>query len=166
MYPWNFARKRKVLTLHAEGPPEAVWAFRYAYPDDCVKFREIENQIGPDADAHPFKVEMDSTGESKSILTNVKDACGIYTLDQKNPGVYSAYFVNLLSWVIASNIGFSLTGKQAVVDRALGNVFNLQVMAPALNSDEEVKTPPRDAEHIRYRNGSTGTTDARVLRSS
>jgi hypothetical protein len=108
---------------------------------------------------------MDSTGESKSILTDVEDACGIYTFDQKNPGVYTSYFVNLLSWVIAGNIGYSLTGKQAVVDRALGNVFNLQVMAPAMNAQEEMKDPPRDADWIRHRHGTVSTRDATIIRN-
>lgn len=166
MYPWNFARMRAVLSLHAEDPPEGVWAFRYSYPNNCVVAREIENVIGPDQDAHPYKVELASDGESKSILTNVEDATLIYTFDLTNPNFYSSFFVNLLSWILASNIGFSLTGKQAIVDRALGQVLNLQIMAPAMNANEEVKVPPRDADWIRERQGARRVPDARILRSS
>jgi hypothetical protein len=166
MFNWNFAKKRITLSAHSEDPPDGIWAFRYSYPSDCVVAREIENIIGPDADAHPFKVEMASDGESKSILTNIEDANLICTFDQANPNMYTSFFVMLLSWVLASNIGFSLTGKQSVVDRALGNVLNLQVMAPAMNANEEVDKPPRDADWIRARQGVRRAPDARILRSS
>lgn len=164
MYNWNFAKKRLALTAHSEAPPEAVWGFRYAYPTDCAVARELENPLGPDADAVPFQVEMASDGESRSILTNLEDAVLIYTFKLTNPNFYTSFFVLLLSWVIASNIGFSITGKQSVVDRALGNVLNLQVMAPAMNANEQVKKPPRDAEHIRKRDGSGPIPAARILR--
>lgn len=166
MFPWNFARQRVLLSLHAEAAPEGIWAFRYSYPDNCAVAREIENEIGPDADNHPFEVQLASDGESKSIVTNVECATLVYTQNLTNPNMYSSFFVNLLSWIIASNIGFSLTGKQAVVDRALGQVLGLQIMAPAMNANEKAEKPPRDADWIRARQGVRRAPDARILRSS
>lgn len=165
MFNWNFARKRATLSLHAEAAPDGVWAFRYTYPADCISAREIENPLGPDADAMPFEIETDSNG-FKSILTNVEDAKLIYTFDQKNPNTFTTFFTSLLAWVLASNVTYSLTGKQSNVDRALNNVLNLQIMAPAMDANERVDRKPREAEAIRFRNGESRVANAPITRST
>lgn len=163
-FDWNFARKRAVASLHSEDPPAGLWAFRYSYPADCVAMREIENKLGPDADAHPFEVEAAADGY-KSILTNVEDATLIYTFRNTNPNTYTPFFVNYLSWIVASNITYSLTGKQSNVQNALSQVLNLQIMAPAMDANERVDRKPREAEVIRFRNGSSRVADAPITRS-
>ena len=80
---WSFARKRQMLASHPDPIPlNERWHFRYVYPADCLKFREIENPLGPDADAIPFTIESSDNGLEKTILTNVEEATGIYTFDQ------------------------------------------------------------------------------------
>jgi len=151
MFDWNFARKRKALSLADEDAPSGIWTYRYSYPADCVQAREIQNVVSVISDAHPFEIEMESDGETKTILTDIEDAILIYTFDQTNPNTFSTFFVDLLAWVLASFVTYSLTGKQSNVDRSLKQVLNLQIMAPAMNANERVGREPRDADHIRGR---------------
>ena len=115
-HDWNFARKRRTLTTHAEDPPEGVWGFRYVYPGDCVAARKIENPTAsaplvwiqnftdPETrgDAIPFEVEMNDAGNEKTILTNLDDAKLVYTFDQTDAGVYSPllYWRSLGPWLV------------------------------------------------------------------
>lgn len=147
---WNFARKRLTLVLHSQAAPEGQWSFRYVYPTDCVKAREIENPLGPDADAVPFEVETDDNG-AKSILTDLEDAKLIYTYMQNNENQYSPLFVELLSWILASKIAFTLTGKRSVMIDAIAVAKDLTLVAPSSSLNEAVRRKPREAEWIRGR---------------
>ena len=150
-YDWNFARKRQTLALHSDDPPEGVWGFRYQYPADCVALRNIVNPLGPDADAIPFEVEMNDTGETKTILTDMEDAVMAYTFNQSVTVMYSPFFVMTFSYLLAHHIAFSLTGKTKIRDTMIGIYDNLILTAPAHNANERVGKPPRDADWIRGR---------------
>src|SRR3546814_8520623 len=67
-YNWTFARKRLALAIHNDDPPEGLWNFRYQYPADCLKAREIENPGGPDMDA--IKYEIETSLDRKSTRLN------------------------------------------------------------------------------------------------
>lgn len=164
-FDWNFARKRIVLTTHGEDPPEGVWGFRYKYPSDCVSARKIENptgsspliwvqsftQPGSIGDAIPFEVEMNAAGNVKTILTNLDDAILVYTFNQADAGLYAPLFVEALSWAVASHIAFTLTGKRSIAGDARQAFTNIMLMAPAMDANERVEKPPREAEVIRGR---------------
>ena len=70
-FDWNFCRKRIELAAHSEAPPLSVWGFRYQYPADCLVARKIEYAWAPPANAVPFTVETESTGQEKTILTDL-----------------------------------------------------------------------------------------------
>jgi hypothetical protein len=150
-FDWSFARKRQALALHPEDAPDGIWTFRYQYPADCVAFRKIQNPLGPEADAVPFEIELSSDGLTKTILTDCEDAIGVYTMDLETTSLFSAFFVEALSFMLAHHIAYSVTGKRSLRQDML-NTFNEYILrAPAQNANEAVDRPERDAVHIRAR---------------
>lgn len=150
-YNWNFARRYKALALHDDAPP-ANWLFRYQYPADCLKGREIDNPLGKEADAIPYKAEAANDGVTMSILCNIENAVLIYTFDQMNTGMYSKNFINALAHYLGSRIAPTLTGKRDLVQEQM-NWYSLWLRkAEADDANENVEDKPRDAEWIRARN--------------
>jgi hypothetical protein len=166
-YDWSFARKRIALTTHSEDPPDGVWGYRYQYPADCLVAREIENPSGersasgivrlpssfsyPDPDAIPFVVEVNSDGSEKTIFSDLAAATVIYTFDQQTTGMFTPFFVELLAFLIAHHIAFTLTGKRTLSADMLQKYQMLLLQAPAVDANEQVSPPPRDSDIIRGR---------------
>lgn len=157
-FDWSFARKRLILATHGDDPPIASasdtsggrWQYRYQYPADCISLRFLENPLGPDADPVPFEVEI-SDNETKSIVTDLDDAVGVYTFDQTNTAMFSLHFVSTLSWLITSRIAFPVTKKLDYAARAAENYNRYLRRAPALNANERVQPTPRDGDIVRAR---------------
>lgn len=150
-YDWGFARKRIAMAASSDDPPEGIWSYRYQYPVDCVKAREIENPLGSTADAIPFAVEQTSDGSAKTILTNTEEAKLIYTRNVEETSLFPAHFVDTLSAQLASRISLKLTGKRTIRDD-MQKLYNALLMAaPAHDANEAVRDKPREAEWTRAR---------------
>ncbi len=166
-FNWNFARKRIVLALHGDDPPEGVWEFRYQYPVDCLKARVIENPriavrstgffgrtfdelTGLQLDAIPFQVEIAPNG-TRSILTNLEDAKLVCTFDQENTAVFTELFVEAFSRALASKIAFALTGKLQSSEAQLRIFFAILDRATTADANEQTEVKPRDADWVRNR---------------
>lgn len=145
---WSFARKRLLLALHGEAPPTGIWAYRYQYPADCIFARRIVNPISKSSDQVPFDIEVDSTGETKTILTDSEEAVLIYTKDVSNPTLFSNLFVDALSHLLASYIGYSPTGTMATKTKEFELYAALLSLASAGNANEQAAAPMRDAPWI------------------
>jgi hypothetical protein len=150
-FDWNFARKRIDLATHSDDAPSNEWVYRYQYPSDALVIRRLENPNGKTDDAVPFEVENSESGEEKTILTDLQDARAVYTFDNQNPDMYSAVFINALASLLASYIGFVLTGKKAVVADNLQRYMVFLRMAEATRANERVEAQPRDTDWIRGR---------------
>lgn len=166
-YDWNFARKRVTLALDDEDPPENIWEFRYIYPSDCIVARRLqqpEYAINPlfstshftmsEPDAIPFTIEMNSTGNEKTILTDLEDAILVYTFDQEDINTFTNHFIYTFSYALGYNIAFQLTGKRST-QQDMFQYYNILVGQAAMHdANEMVDRPPREAEHIRARTSS------------
>lgn len=148
-WDWSFARKRASLAVHGDDPP-SEWTYRYQYPADCIAARFIENPAGKLADPVPFTVEYSDDG-TKSILTDTEEAILIYTRDATEPLLFSEFFIDVFSLVLASKIAFALTGRKAIKDDMAARAHQLLVYAPAMDASEQQEAPPREASHIRGR---------------
>jgi len=148
---WNFARRRLTLATHSDDPPSGVWAYRYQYPSDCVAFRKIQNPAGETADAIPFEIELSDNQETKSILTDLDDAVGVYTMNLTQVTLFSEFFVQLLGFALATQVAYPLTGKKEIREGMEATFQNMLRVAPAVNANEQVGAQPRDAEWIRGR---------------
>jgi len=150
-FNWPFARKRQTLALLSGEDPPAEWSYRYAYPSDCVKARFIVNPVGKAADAIPFTVETISSGSLKSILTDLETAVMIYTFDQSDPTLFSSKFIDALSYRVASNIAFQITGDPELSAQVFKIYQTVLRSATGSSAQEGIDQLPRDAEWIRSR---------------
>ena len=156
-FDWNFARKRQLLAEHSEDAPSGDWNYRYVFPADCLVAREIVPPSGWQDDAIPFKIETESTGTAKTILTDQGTATLAYTFDLKDTTLFSDFFVELLSYNLASKIAFAMTAKVNLKQLMVQMYQNMLAAAPAQNANEGVQRGPRDAEWVRGRGPTSNT---------
>lgn len=146
---WDFARKRLALAEHSDDPPAGQWLYRYQYPADCLKARQIENPLGPTADAIPFEIEI--SNEQKTILTDAEDAVLIYTYDTESVGLWSPMFISAFSYLLAHYIAFTITGNRTTKEKMM-EAFGAWVrLATGSNAQEGQERAPRQADGIRAR---------------
>jgi len=149
-FNWPFARKRQTLALLTEAAPDE-WSYKYAYPSDAVKARWIVNPVGKEADAIPFTVETVIDGSSKCILTDLENASLIYTFDQTDPALFSSKFIDALSYRVASNIAFQITGDPELSKQVFQIYQQVLRSAGGSAAQEGIDQIPRDSEWIRAR---------------
>ena len=145
---WNFARKRLTLALHSEAAPTDVWTYRYQYPADCIYARRLANPSGKNQDQVPFEIELNSTCEEKTIVTNLESAVLIYTRNIVTPGLFSTLFVDAIAHLLASYVAYSLTGVRSTKDKEMEIYMGMIRLASGHNANEQAETPPRDAPWI------------------
>lgn len=165
-FDWSFARRRLTLALHADDPPDGVWGFRYQYPADALVMRFLQspsNAASTDTifqawdtettagNAVPYVIEIDDAKESKTILTNLEDAIGVYTFDLETTSLFSKLFIQTLAANLGFHIAMALTGKSDIRKEQYDRFLELLTFAPAANANEEVPKAPREAEWIRGR---------------
>jgi hypothetical protein len=148
-YAWTFAHARETLAAHVNDP-SADWGYRYIYPVDSIKIRELERPLGKDADPIPFIVELATNG-TKSILTDLGSAVAIYTKTSTNPLLYTPGFIEAIATTLAAHIAFPLTGKTKLAQYLESRASLLLRAAPALDANEQQEAKPRDAEATRGR---------------
>lgn len=143
-FDWNGARRRSTLSLHTDAtPPE--WAVRYKMPSGCVAFRKIQNPGGDLAPPIPFRQELSSNGEEKTILCNTGDAVGVYTWDQQNLDLLGEWFGMTMAHLMASMMAIGLTGKSELRNDNFNLWRNMLAVAEAndanQNRDEDQQAP-------------------------
>lgn len=149
-HPWNFATKRVALT--DIGSPPSDWVYRYDYPSDCLKFREIQRLSKTDAPI-PFTVEAEDDGSGLSVLTDMASAVGIYTWDVTNTALFSPQFASSLSWYLASELAPALSGSETVQQAALTVYRNTMAAGQATDSSEGQADPELNSPWERARLG-------------
>ena len=158
---WTFARKRLELALDEEDAP-LDWDYRYQYPSDCIVARRIVNfglssynnwrvPYDNETDAIAFEVELASTGDRHTILTNQAEAVLLYTRDISDTYMFSNHFIHAMSYALAGYMAFKLTGKLAVKQLMEQNFVRTITQAAAINANEGIAKAPRDAEWLRAR---------------
>ena len=149
-FDWNFARKRLALAEHSEAPPDE-WVYRYQYPADCVKFRLLENPLGPQEDPVPYAVEVESTKAVRTILTDLGEATGIYTFDCVTTGLFSPHFALTFSYSLAHYMAFAITGKMSVKKDMLQIYMSLVSAAATTDAQEGAPRAERQGSSVAAR---------------
>lgn len=147
-YNWNFARRRQTLAEHSDDPPSGVWTYRYQYPSDCVKFRKLQNPAGELAPPIPYEIEVADDLKTRSILTDLEDAVGVFTFDQEVTALYTPLFVSMFATALGANIAWTLTAKSELEDKMVQRFIGLQQNAEASNANEQASPEPKDADWI------------------
>jgi len=146
-YDWGFARRRRALASHSEAPPDE-WAYRYQYPADCVEFRRIWNPLGRNVPPVPFTQETAETDGTRSILTDLDEAIGVWTMDVVDTSMFSVAFATSLSHLIAARSAIAITKKQSLMERQYGLFQSLSRKAVAQDANANALAPPRNAVWI------------------
>lgn len=147
-FPWGFASRLVTLAADSDDAPELRWLYRYQYPAGTIKVQYLENPAGPDAPPVPFKIELDSTGTRRTIVTNLADATAVVTGDVTDPGLFTFHFVDTMAHLLASKIAFPLTGKRAIAQSEGQLWFAGLAMASGQNANEGQEDLPVDADFI------------------
>lgn len=147
-HDWNFATKH--ITLAQIETDSEEWAYRFAYPNDCLKARRIISGQKR-ASSHKFKVATDTDTQNRTILCDVNPAILEYTVRAQNSESYDPLFVEALSLRIASFIAFSLTGKTRLRNDALNLYQEIIASARLADAQEGKAEDPVDPEWLSAR---------------
>lgn len=142
-HEWNFATRR--VALGDIGNPPAIWAYRYDYPSNALKIREIE-RASKDDPPIPFVVEEEDDGSGLCILTDKVNAVAVYTVNVENTALFSPGYVSTLAWYLASEMAPGISGKESLQEACLTVYRNTGAAAQAIDSsegeaDEELDSP-------------------------
>lgn len=115
-YPWSFASKRVALALLPEKPDAYTYAYRQ--PSDALYVRRLyqKGSCKPWDNKH-YKCTADKEG--RVIYTRVEFAEVEYTADITDTSLFDDGFIEALSWKLAAEVAFTLTGKQDIAANAI-----------------------------------------------
>jgi len=149
VFDWTFARARQALAKLAEAAP-AEWEYRYAYPTDCVAARYIATASGVE-DAIPYETVLATDRASRNILSDLDAACLVYTANITNPNLFSAAFIEALSWKLGSEVGPSLGANNKIIDAAKAGFVTALQQASVQDIKQGENRAARDAAHLEAR---------------
>ncbi len=158
-FRWNFAKARQSLSVHTETEPEGIWAVRYNLPADMAKARYVVNPAGRETPRIPYQIEL-ATDKTLCLLTNIQDACLVYTMDMANAGLFPTTYVTALSHLLAARMAIAMTGKKSHQDAQYRLASAAISTARASNANEAAEPPPSDADWITARSGGTDFSPA------
>ena len=116
-YEWTFADRTEELGTSNDAPP-TDWAYRYNYPDSCVKPHEIVNATRNE-DRTAFKVELAADDNTPTILCDIDGACLRFTTSKfANPGKWPAHFVDAVTYKLAIKLAGALKNQSNVLVQA------------------------------------------------
>lgn len=151
LFDWSFARKRMSPALDSNDPPSGVWAYRYQYPADAIAVRYIQNPAGRAADPVPFQIELPTSPEVKTILTDVAEAVVVYTSNITIPSLYPPSFVNAFALILAARLMRTVRGDDKLKAEVAKEYEKMIMIAGSMNARQGREGPPRDAIWIEGR---------------
>lgn len=136
-YPWPFATRRKTLALLDTEPGDYQYAYRY--PTGCVAIRKLFDEKYRFVPEYQ-KYKILSDGEGRVIYANVKNCVCEYTADVTDCDLYDEGFIEALSWKLAGEIAFKLTGNANIQNTCLQayNAFFDEGSTDAENEQNEL----------------------------
>jgi hypothetical protein len=167
---WNCVRRTVALSdVTATFAPPARWAYRFAYPANCLRVWRIEDPAGTPLWRWPmpvqgFEVLMDqdpasSNKPTRYICSNWTGISAVFTeyAFDATKGDYEALFDDMLidaaSWGLAAEIASPLTGNASIISAASNKAAQLVADAAAANANESATNNMDDypAESLQVR---------------
>lgn len=148
---WNFSRVH--LTLASSGTPPSRWAYSYAYPSDCLKFRGFDwGSPLPYPLCLSMDFEVGSDGTNRFIYSNIPQAIGVYSQRVTDPNRFEPAFAFAFSVALAAMTALPLTNKLDLKVRLEGEAqaFIEQAIASTANEQTGKERVP-DAESLTVR---------------
>ncbi len=137
-FPWTFATRRVQLAQLTDTPQDYLYAYRY--PSGCLYLRKLYNENYDNIPAlTSYQLASDKSGQV--IYTNEEKVSAEYTADIDDCGLFDEHFIDVLSWRLAAEMAFKLTGNMQLTQMAEQQYSNLYLEAIANSEDEQnVKT--------------------------
>lgn len=139
-FPWTFATKRVQLAMVDEKAPD--FKYVYQYPADALAVRLMynENFTGLPRN-NEYRILSSSTG--RKIYTNIENAWLEYTADIKDANIFDAQFVEALSWKLAAEMAYSLTGNMNIANNCVQAYNAYMIEAVGSDAAEDNKLDPQ-----------------------
>ncbi|MDN6861938.1 MULTISPECIES: hypothetical protein [Pseudomonas] len=117
-FPWPFAES--IVALADLGSPAPGWAYRYRYPADCLKVRDIvqpgfRRSLTSDMQI-PYKIGYDAGG--RVIHTDQPEAVCHFTFRVEDPTFFDPQFADVLAWRLSMDLALPLAAKTDLVQFA------------------------------------------------
>lgn len=150
-FPWPFAES--IVALASLGSPAPGWAYRYRYPADCLKLRDIvvpgkRTTITSDQRI-PYKIGYDAGG--RVIHTDQPDASCRFTFRVEDSTFFDPNFSNALAWRLAMDLALPLSSKSDLQQFSTQQ-YNLALsIAKGSAFQESQDDPDPESEFIRVR---------------
>lgn len=151
-FNWPFARR--IATLADIGAPPINWQYRYRYPVDCLKVRNlvVEGMRAPNKDNRiPFQVLGDEASSAKAIVTDQISAIAEYTARITDVNLFPPAFVSALAWGLAVEIAIPLTTDMKRVQVAQQMYLSALRDAESTAAGEQEEEPMPESDFITAR---------------
>lgn len=150
-FPWPFAES--IVALASLGSPAPGWAFRYRYPADCLKVRNIvvpgQRMTMTSDQRIPYKIGYESGG--RVIHTDQIDAACRFTFKVEDSTFFDPAFADVLAWRLAMDLALPLSSKSDLQQFATQQ-YNLALsIAKGSAFQESQDDPDPESEFIRVR---------------
>ena len=150
-FPWPFAES--IVALADIGSPAPGWAFRYRYPADCLKVRDIvqpgwRRALRSDQQT-PFALGYDSGGWV--IHTDQPEAACRFTFKVEDSTFFDAQFADALSWRLAMELALPLSSKPDLQQFATQQFRQALTVAEGSAFQESQDDPEPESEFITVR---------------
>lgn len=152
-FPWNFARKRKVLSLNATAP-EFGYADAYNLPNDYLELVFVGDNYNDD-------YETEYSVEGGQLLIDNSGAASLnicYVYDIKEVAKFDALFVDLLTAELAIRFSNSLTGVNKSMKEIKAWRDDVRGQARAKNGQENPVKRREVSQIITRRKAVTSTS--------
>lgn len=111
-YDWGFAKR--IDQLAQIDLQHFGWAYVYAYPSQCLQVLRIYNDQGESLVHKNDVIDQwdifNISGGRQALACDVTAARAEYVVDIRDATLYSAQFSDALSWRLAAELAFPLTG--------------------------------------------------------
>lgn len=146
--PWGFAAC--YVDLQDIGTPPAEWAYRYRYPLDCLRLRDVLPPESAETTtvSRPleYAVIEDATFGALAICCDLSPVRALYTRRIENESLFSPQFCHAFAWALAAEIATPLTanvGHAATAASAYQSALTTAI-ADSLNEMREPQPPLSD----------------------
>lgn len=150
-FPWPFAES--IVALADLGNPAPGWAFRYRYPADCLKIRNIvqpgfRRALSSDMEI-PYQIGYDAGG--RVIHTDQPEAVCRFTFKVDDSTFFDPQFVEALAWRLAMDLALPLASKPDLQQFAAQQYQMALTLAEGSAFQESQSDPEPESEFVTVR---------------
>lgn len=136
-FNWGFALRLESLALLDEGVSD--FPFVYALPEDCLRVIRILRQGDPDFASGAGQEFVTRSGK---VYTYVSDAMLEYVSNVEDANDFDGKFTEALSYKLAADMAYSVTGKLELANHYLGVYQQLIGEAATVSMSEQRQCRP------------------------